>query len=86
MDKAGYFNFSVSPSHQMATFDVSKIKIVEVNQNLPRALGGTEVGIHISEVDYIIEGSQSPPRGPAGICRRNRCDKAVARLIVEENP
>ena len=41
MDKPGYFNFSCSPSHQIATFDVSKIKIVEVNQNMPRGLGGS---------------------------------------------
>lgn len=85
MDKAGYFNFSCSPSHQMATFDVSKIKIVEVNQNMPRGLGGSDVGIHVSQVDYIVEGpNQALPQ--LGSAAATDVDKAVAKLIVDEIP
>ncbi len=85
MDKHGYFNFGPSPSHARATFDVSKIKIVEVNTNLPNCLGGTDNVIHISEVDYIVEGenlpcAQLPSAPPTDV------DKAVAKLIVDEIP
>lgn len=85
MDSNGYFNFSCSPSHQMATFDVAKIKIVEVNQNMPRGLGGTDVGIHVSQVDYIVEGP-NPPLAQLGSIAATDVDKAVAKLIVEEIP
>jgi butyryl-CoA:acetate CoA-transferase len=85
MDKAGFFNFGVSPSHQMATFDVAKIKIVEVNENMPRCLGGSEADIHVSQVDYIIEGP-NPKMPELGSAAPNDVDKKVAELIVEEIP
>jgi len=85
MDKAGYFNFSLSPSHQMATFDVSKIKIVEVNENMPRCLGGTEESIHVSQVDFIVEGPNQPlPQ--LGSAAPTDVDQKVAQLIVDEIP
>ncbi|QGT98655.1 4-hydroxybutyrate coenzyme A transferase [Candidatus Syntrophocurvum alkaliphilum] len=85
MDEHGYFNFGPQASHQMATFDVSTIKIVEVNNNMPRCLGGTEVGIHISEVDYIVEGS-NPPLPQLGSAVPSEADEKVAALIVDEIP
>lgn len=85
MDKHGYFNFGPSASHQIATFDVSKIKIVEVNENMPRCHGGSEVGIHVSQVDYIVEGP-NPPMAQLGSAPPSEVDKKVAQLIVEEIP
>ena len=85
MDSSGYFNFSCSPSHQIATFDVSKIKIVEVNKNMPRGLGGSDVGIHVSQVDFIVEGpNQALPQ--LGSTPPTDVDIKVANLIVEEIP
>jgi butyryl-CoA:acetate CoA-transferase len=85
MDKHGYFNFGPQASHQMATFDKSAIKIVEVNQNMPRCLGGTEVAIHVSAVDFIVEGpNQDLPQ--MGSAAPTDVDKKVAELIVEEIP
>ena len=60
--------------------------IVEVNENMPRCLGGFENSIHISKVDMIVEGPNDPiaemgAGGPA-----TDVDKAVAKLIVEEIP
>ena len=49
MDEAGYFNFSVSPSHMMAVCEVAKKVIVEVNKNLPVCQGGFEHAIHIQK-------------------------------------
>ncbi|MGE5403984.1 MAG: butyryl-CoA:acetate CoA-transferase [Candidatus Saccharibacteria bacterium] len=86
MDKAGYFNFSCSPSHQMATFDVSKVKIVEVNQNMPRVQGGSDVAIHVSDVNYIVEGPNPKLAQLGGGGEPTEVDKKVAQLIVEEIP
>ena len=86
MDKHGFFNFGPNASHLAAVVETSATVIVEVNENMPRCLGGTENNVHISEVDYIVEGSNPPiaemgAGGPA-----SDVDKAVAKLIVNEIP
>lgn len=85
MDKHEFFNFGPQASHQMATFERSKIKIVEVNQNLPRCLGGFEESIHISKVDFIVEGS-NPPLPQLACALPTEVDQKVAKLILEEIP
>lgn len=40
----------------MAVCEAADVIIVEVNENMPRCLGGFEEGIHVSRVDYIVEG------------------------------
>ena len=60
MDKHGYFNFGGSIGVSKCIADKSKIVIVEVNENMPRILGGFDEAIHISEVDYIVEGDNPP--------------------------
>ena len=42
----------------MAVCENSKKIIVEVNENMPRCLGGFENSIHISKVDMIVEGPE----------------------------
>lgn len=86
MDKHGFFNFGLNASHLAAVVETSATVIVEVNENMPRCLGGTENGVHISDVDFIVEGSNPPiaemgAGGPA-----SEVDKAVAKLIVNEIP
>ncbi len=86
MDAHGYFNFGPSASHLGAMCETAKEIIVEVNENMPRCLGGTENGVHISDVTYIVEGD-NPPIGELGAGgAATDVDKAVARLIVEEIP
>ncbi|MGI5912303.1 MAG: butyryl-CoA:acetate CoA-transferase [Syntrophomonadaceae bacterium] len=85
MDEHGFFNFGPQASHQMAVIEKSKIVIVEVNQNMPRCLGGSEESIHISKVDYIVEGP-NPPMPQLGSATPTDIDKKVAELIVEEIP
>ena len=53
MDAHGYFNFGPSASHTAAMLEKAKCVIVEVNENMPRCLGGFEEGIHISKVDIL---------------------------------
>lgn len=86
MDKHGFFNFGPNASHLGAICETAKHIIVEVNQNMPRCLGGTECGIHISQVDAIVEGENPPiaelgAGGPA-----TEVDKKVAQLIVDQIP
>ena len=57
MDEHGYFNFGPNASHMAACCETSKVVIVEVNENMPVCLGGFENGVHISNVDMIVEGS-----------------------------
>ena len=86
MDKHGFFNFGPNASHMKAVCEISDVIIVEVNEKMPRCLGGYEEGIHISEVDYIVEGS-NPEMGQLGAGGApTDVDKAVAKLIVEEIP
>lgn len=86
MDKHGYFNFGPNASHMKAVCDVADVIIVEVNEKMPRCLGGFEEGIHISKVDYIVEGD-NPTIGQMGAgAPPSDVDKAVAKLIVEEIP
>ncbi len=86
MDKHGYFNFGPSASHLAAVCEVADHIIVEVNENVPRALGGFEEAIHISQVDAIVEGG-NPALGeiPAG-GEPTEVDKKVAEQIVAEIP
>ncbi len=60
MDRFGYFNLSVSTGTVKGTLDQADVVIVEINENLPKVCGGFDECIHISEVDYIVEGKHSP--------------------------
>lgn len=85
MDKHGFFNFGPSASHLAAACERSKCIIVEVNQNMPRCLGGFEEGIHISKVDMIVEGT-NPAMAEMGAAAATDVDQAVAKLIVDQIP
>ena len=56
MDKHGFFGFSIHTGTSAAILRKAKIVILEVNESLPRVRGGFDDCIHISDVDYIIEG------------------------------
>lgn len=86
MDEHGYFNFGPNASHMMAVCETASHIIVEVNQNMPRCLGGKEESIHISKVEYIVEGDNPPIGELGGGAPATEVDKAVAKLIVDEIP
>lgn len=85
MDDQGYFNFGPQASHLMAVCERAKVIIVEVNYNMPRCLGGFEEAIHVSQVDYIVEG-HNPPLAQLNSNELTDVDRRVAQLIVEEIP
>ena len=86
MDEHGYFSFGPSASHLAACCERAEVIIVEVNENMPRCLGGFENGIHISKVDMIVEGDNPPIGEMGGGAAATDVDQAVAKLIVEEIP
>lgn len=60
MDKHGYFNFSANTGVAAPITRMADIVIVEINENLPKLHGGYDECIHISDVDYIVEGEHEP--------------------------
>ena len=86
MNEHGYFNFGPNASHMAACCETSKVVIVEVNENMPVCLGGFENGVHISNVDMIVEGSNPTIAEMGGGAAATDVDEAVAKLIVDEIP
>ena len=81
MDRHGYFNFSCATGIAKAIMDKADIVILEVNEHLPRILGGFDECIHISEVDCVVEG-EHPPLPQFPIAEASEEDKKIASFIV----
>lgn len=60
MDKFGFLNYGAANSCTRSAIEKARIVIVEINENMPRCLGGFHESIHISEVDYIVESDNEP--------------------------
>jgi acyl-CoA hydrolase len=60
MDRHGYFNFGLSSTVLWASIERAECVIIEVNENMPRVLGGNQESIHISQVTYVVESSNPP--------------------------
>lgn len=82
MDKHGFFNFSGYNSHMHALAEACELVILEVNEQAPYVLGGEQESIHISEIDYIVEGSY-PMLAVPGNIPASDIDKKIAAHIVE---
>lgn len=82
MDADGYFNFGPANLWHRAIVERAKMLIIEVNKN-NIYVHGEGTGVHISEVDYIINGDDSVPtvlpNPPV-----TDVDRAVAKLIASE--
>jgi acyl-CoA hydrolase len=82
LDEHGFFNFGPSVTYHKALTEKARTVIVETNPNVPYVYG-VETGVHINEVDYVIEGDatplpelKNPPAGPV--------EQRVAELIANE--
>jgi acyl-CoA hydrolase len=82
MDENGYFNFSAANLWHGAVVERAKVVIVEESRGVPYA-HGIDNGVHVSQVDYVIEGDHQPaavlPNPPP-----TEVDRAVGRLIAAE--
>ncbi|MBR0086982.1 MAG: butyryl-CoA:acetate CoA-transferase [Lachnospiraceae bacterium] len=56
MDRHGYFNLSSATGVAKGILDKADVVILEVNEHLPWIYGGFDESIHISEVDFVVEG------------------------------
>jgi len=82
IDQNGCFNFGPTSLWHRAVIERAKKVVVEVTRGLPYACGERN-DVHLSEVDYIIEGDDQPaaelPNPPP-----SEIDRAVARRIAAE--
>ena len=82
IDANGFFNLSISNLWHRAMAARAKIVIVEISEGLPYVFGA-ENGLHVTEIDYVIEGDPGPP---PELLNPPPCDadRTVARLIAAE--
>lgn len=59
-DKHGYVNLGTSNSSTHTICDIAKIVIAEVNESVPWCLGGLRETMHVSEIDYLVQGDNRP--------------------------
>lgn len=81
MDKHGYFNLSCATGIAKGILDKADIVILEINEKLPWINGGFDECIHISDVDYIVEGDHPAlPGGGRTICTNE--DYKIAEHLI----
>ena len=85
MDKNGFFNQGISNSVQRAQADRARRIIVEVNENIPYCYGGYDEGIHISEVDLVVE-SDNAKLFSLPEPEESDVDRRIAEQVVERIP
>jgi len=82
LDGQGYFNLSAANLWHRAVIERARTVIVKTSRGLPYVYG-EETGLHVSEVDYMIEGDDAPapelPNPPP-----TAVDRAVGRQIAAE--
>lgn len=81
MDRHGYFNLSLATGVGKDILDKAKIVIVEINEHLPKVYGGFGECIHISQVDYIVEG-EHPPLAQFPSTKATDTDQKIAEHII----
>ncbi len=81
MDKHGYFNLSCAAGIARGILEKADIVILEVNEHLPRILGGFDESSHLSEADDVVEGPHDPlPQFP--VAKATEEDRRIAERIV----
>lgn len=81
MDKHGYFNLGPQVADAPAVVNKAKIVIVEVNEKMP-VVHGMQNTIHISQIDYIVQGSNQELPVLLGK-EATEVDRKIAAHIVE---
>jgi butyryl-CoA:acetate CoA-transferase len=83
MDSQGYFNFGLCNSITSAVITKAKKVVVEVNESLPHCLGGNQESVHISRVDFIVEG-KNPALAEIKPATPTETDIKIASHIMKE--
>ncbi|HZK85173.1 MAG TPA: acetyl-CoA hydrolase/transferase C-terminal domain-containing protein [Desulfosporosinus sp.] len=83
MDEHGHFSLGVTVSHYAAAIEKARAVIVEVNEDMPSSYGGYDHTVHISKVDYVVEGGHRGlpqlPQAPV-----TEMDKQIASFVLPE--
>ena len=81
-DQHGFFNFSGSVTYHKALTEKARVVIVETDASMPYVFG-VENGVHLSAVDFVIDGGQgslpelkNAPAGPV--------EQKIAGIIAQE--
>jgi acyl-CoA hydrolase len=82
LDEGGYFNMSAANLWHRAIVERAKMVIVETSRGLPYVYGD-QTGVHVSEVDYVIEGDDEPAPELTNPVP-GEVDVAVGQLIAAE--
>ncbi len=82
MDAHGYFNFGGAVTYAKAVTERAKVLIVETCEAMPYVYGEQEA-VHLSEVDYVIDGGRGtlPELANPSV---SEVDRKVAALIASE--
>jgi len=83
MDKHGFFNLGTSVSFTPNICNAAKTVIVEVNKSVPICMGGNLEFLHISDIDYIVEGDNAPLIQLPEI-QANEIDRKIAAIVLNE--
>jgi len=78
-DKHGYVSLSLGVTYERECIAAADLVILEVNDQLPRTFGDTI--IHLDEVDYFVEHSETPPILPSA--EPGEKDKIIGKYIAE---
>ena len=81
MDDHGYFNLSCATGVAKGILEKADIVILEINDKLPHIYGAFDESIHISEVNYIVEG-EHPELPQFPIAEASPEDIAIANSIL----
>ncbi|MBQ6427637.1 MAG: 4-hydroxybutyrate--acetyl-CoA CoA transferase [Oscillospiraceae bacterium] len=82
MDKHGYFSLGSVSSYSPAMIDKAKRIFVEVNENTPRAVCGTQ--LHISQITGLVENTFELPTLPPA--KLDETSITIGNLIAEQIP
>jgi acyl-CoA hydrolase len=82
MDAHGYFNFGAAVTYEKAMTERAKVLIVETCETMPYVFGSQE-SVHVSDVDYVIDGGADPIPEVANPPASD-VDRKVAALIAAE--
>jgi acyl-CoA hydrolase len=82
MDEHGFFNFSGAVTYHKAACERAKVVIVETSTSMPYVFGSQEA-VHVSEVDFVIDGGDDRPAEIANPVASD-VDRKVGALIAAE--
>ena len=82
IDADGNFNFGPANLWTRAMVEMARVVIVETCSSVPHCLG-VDNGVHVGEVDYIVDGGATPLPELAA-APLTEVERAVSRLIARE--